>query len=375
MVLGSIVPSALIACAIGYLVRYISPRLGFVDRPDRRKQHDRVMPLGGGLAILAGLVLPLAAGNVLAWAINEGRLDPLAWSPPLPESIARLIVTHAEGVLAQSANLWLLISGGTLVLTVGLVDDWRGLDWRWRLGAQTAVAVALVTNGYRLSLFIELPSVTATISVIWIVGLINSFNMLDNLDGLSGGVATIAASILATVLLLAPDPTTNQPQFFIGGLLLVLVGATLGFLWHNWPPARLFMGDGGSYLLGYMLAACTIMATFAGGDVPPHAVFAPLCILAVPIYDTLSVLIIRFRQRRNPFAADRSHFSHRLLNLGMTRVQVLLTIYLATATTGLGALLLHQVNAYGAAVILLLVACVLLLVAILEMAGHRQQRP
>ena len=132
------------------------------------------------------------------------------------------------------------------------------------------------------------------------------------------------------------------------------------------------MGDAGSYLVGYLLAMVTLTATFAGGGVPRHATLVPLCVLAVPIYDTLSVVLIRVRQGRSPFVGDTSHFSHRLTALGMTKTQAVLTIYLATATCGLGGLLLPQVNSFGAAVVLLLVFCTLLLVAILEMAGRRQ---
>ena len=158
----------------------------------------------------------------------------------------------------------------------------------------------------------------------------------------------------------------------MAGLLLVLVGSLAGFLWHNRPPAKLFMGDAGSYLIGYMLAMTTLTATFAGEDLPRHAILAPLCVLAVPLYDTASVVWIRLRSGRSPFAGDTSHFSHRLVELGMSPVQAVLTIYLATATCGLGALLLYQVNTAGACVILLLVGCVLLLVAILETAAHRK---
>ena len=133
------------------------------------------------------------------------------------------------------------------------------------------------------------------------------------------------------------------------------------------------MGDAGSYLIGYLLAIATLTATFAGGDVPRHAILAPLCVLAVPLYDTATVIWIRLRQGRSPFVGDKSHFSHRLVELGMTKTQAVLTIYLATATCGLGAFLLHEVHdAVGAGVILLLVACTLVLVGILETAGRRQ---
>ena len=194
--------------------------------------------------------------------------------------------------------------------------------------------------------------------------------MLDNMDGLSAGVAAIAALMLAMVVFLALRPDNHQPQLFVGGFLLVIFGSLLGFLTHNWPPARLFMGDAGSYLVGYLLAMATLTGTFAGGGIPRHAALAPLCALAVPIYDTASVVYIRLRQGRSPFVGDNSHFSHRLVALGMTPTQAVLTIYLATAVCGLGGLLLDQVDRFGAVVVLLSVACTLVLVAVLETAGR-----
>lgn len=133
------------------------------------------------------------------------------------------------------------------------------------------------------------------------------------------------------------------------------------------------MGDAGSYLIGYLMAMLTLSATFAGENVPTHAILAPLCVLAVPLYDTLTVVAIRLREGRSPFVGDKSHFSHRLVELGMTKSQAVLTIYLASATCGLGALLLRQVNMLGAAIILLLVTCMLVLIGILETAGRHGQ--
>jgi len=262
-------------------------------------------------------------------------------------------------------------------MLLGLVDDVRRLDWKIRLAVQVVVAITMVQCGWQLSLFLEfleLPSpvgalIVQTLSVLWIVVLVNSFNMLDNMDGLSAGVAAIAAAMLAAVMLVGGDPINHRPQLFVGGFLLVLFGSLVGFLWHNRPPARLFMGDTGSYLVGYLVAMATLTATFTGGHVPRHAILAPLCVLAVPLYDTFTVVLIRLRAGRSPFVGDKSHFSHRLVQLGMTETRAVLTIYLATATCGLGALLLHQVNGAGACVVLLLVGCVLVLVGILETAG------
>jgi len=372
LILGSLLPSMLVCWAAAWLVRRYGPRWGLVDRPGERKVHAEPMPTGGGLAIWLGIVLPFALGQLVLWLLlsahgGEKELRPLL---QVPEFIA----AHVPGLWQQSLRLWMLLAGGTVLMLLGLVDDRRGLDWKIRLAVQLLVAVAMVLLGWRMSLLIDAPLLTGALSVVWIVTLVNSFNMLDNMDGLSAGVAAIAAAMLAAVTFLAPRPDNNQPQLFVAGFLLVLVGALLGFLVHNRPPARLFMGDAGSYLVGYLLAMATLTATFAGGNMPKYAILAPLCVLAVPLYDTISVVLIRLRSGRSPFVGDKSHFSHRLVELGMTKTQAVLTIYLATATCGLGALLLHQVDALGAVVVLLLVGCTLVLVGILETAGRRKRR-
>jgi len=366
LLFGSLLPSFLVCYATGWAVRRFAPRMGLVDRPSERKDHGRIVPLGGGLAVWTGIVLPLAIGQILIW--NLGGAE----RPVLP--VPGFVQPHLPGLLSESGRLWMILAGGTLLMGVGLYDDRRGLSWKIRLAVQCAVAFAMTAMGWRVSLFLELPWLTDALSVLWIVGLINAFNMLDNMDGLSGGVAAIAASILAAAMLLAPDPATNQPQLFIGGFLLVIVGSLLGFLAHNRPPARLFLGDAGSYLVGYLLAIITLTATFAGNDVPKHAVLAPLCVMAVPLYDASTVILIRIRGGRSPFEADRFHFSHRLVQLGMTKGQAVLTIYLTTTACGLGALLLHQVNGFGAVVVLLLVGCMLTLIAILETTGRRARK-
>jgi UDP-GlcNAc:undecaprenyl-phosphate GlcNAc-1-phosphate transferase len=366
LIVGSLLPSMLITWAAAFAIRRFGPGLGMVDSPGHRKVHSKPMPTCGGLAVWLGVVLPFAIGHALLLAMLSGN------APYLTEMLPEGIVRHLPGLEGQSLKLWTLLGGGTVLMILGLIDDLRGLNWKLRLGVQAALALALVLSGWQLQAFIDAPWFTIPLSVFWIVGLINSFNMLDNMDGLSAGVAAIAAAMLAAVMLIAPDPTTNQPQLFVAGFLLVIVGSLLGFLWHNRPPARIFMGDAGSYLIGYLIAMATLTASFAGyQEVPPHAILAPLCVLAVPIYDTTTVIVIRLRQGRSPFEGDKSHFSHRLVELGMTKAQAVGTIYLTTATCGLGALLLHQIDLVGAAVVLTLIACVLVLIGILETTGRR----
>ena len=304
-------------------------------------------------------------------------------SPPLPEFlVASGIVEHLSGLWQQSPKLWLLLAGGTLLMVLGLADDRRGLDWRFRLAAQTAVAAAMVGCGWCVRLPWDVPGLAFAVSVVWIVGLVNSFNMLDNMDGLSAGVAAIAAAILAATALLTPRPDNHQPQFFVAGFLLLIVGSLLGFLWHNRPPARLFMGDAGSYLIGYLLAMATLTATFAGGGLPPTRCGCPGKLvpggLGAAVRDGRADL--RYGQRGpHSLAAEAESLRRRqepLLpstrKLGLTKPQAVLTIYLATATCGLGALLLHKVDAIGAILILLLVACTLSLVGVLESTGGRK---
>ena len=158
-------------------------------------------------------------------------------------------------------------------------------------------------------------------------------------------------------------------------MLLVLVGSLLGFLWHNRPPAKIFMGDSGAYFVGFMIATATLLASYTGYNSPRrHAILAPLLVMAVPLYDMTSVILIRLKNGKSPFSADKNHFSHRLVDLGLTKPQAVLTIYLTTATCGLGALLLHRVDGTGAVLILLLIGCVIGVIAILEStAGGRSK--
>ncbi|MCA9068038.1 MAG: undecaprenyl/decaprenyl-phosphate alpha-N-acetylglucosaminyl 1-phosphate transferase, partial [Planctomycetaceae bacterium] len=209
-------------------------------------------------------------------------------------------------------------------------------------------------------------------SWLWYLVLINVFNFLDNMDGLFFCIALIASLLFSVVMLTG----TSEPRWLVGGALLVLAGSISGFLFfHNWPPARIFMGDSGSYFIGLLLASLTMLGTYyehTEVETSRHVILAPLCILAVPLYDISSVILIRLKQGRSPFQPDKSHFSHRLVELGLKPSRAVLTIYLATLTTGLGGLLLYQVEDWtGALLVALLISCVLAMIGILETAGRR----
>lgn len=362
---GSILPSLLVALVATYVVRRNAARWGLVDLPNERKVHTTPTPRGGGLAVWLAVVGAFAALQIVV-LMRE--------SPLVIGLIPRFAQDHLSGIAAQFPKLWILLAGGTALTLLGLMDDRGGLSWQLRLLVEFAVAslcVWLVPN-LRLTAFVDLPLLTGALSVLWIVALINAFNMLDNMDGLSAGVAAIAAGVLAAVMLLGPNPKSAGPQLFVAGLLLVLVGSLLGFLWHNQPPAKIFMGDSGAYFIGFMIAAATLLASYTGyQSTTRHAILAPLCVMAVPLYDMATVILIRLKNGKSPFAADKNHFSHRLVDLGMTKPQAVLTIYLTTATCGLGALVLHRTDSVGAILIMLLIGCVLGLIGILETTARR----
>jgi len=362
---GTMLPSLLVAWAMGFAVRKHAAQWGLLDVPDEgHKGHDRAVPLGGGVAIAVAVLFTFFCISVL---LSVAAGDASFWEPP------EIVRKHIPGVMSQLTKLWTILGAAALLMVVGLIDDIRGLSWPIRLGCQLAVAIAVVwRNDWDMSLFLPGEVLSQAIAVLWIVALVNAFNMLDNMDGLSAGVAAICAAALATVLVIAPDPQTGQPQLFVIGFLLVLIGALVGFLIHNTPPAKLFMGDAGSYFIGFCLGIATMQATYTdyhGGR--PHAVLAPLCIMAVPLYDMASVIAIRLWNRQSPFRADRRHFSHRLVDARFSKTQAVAIIYMITAATGVAALFLHRVGLTGAVVIFGVVVGALVMLAVVERAARR----
>ncbi len=362
-----LIPSFALSWLTTAAMRRIAPQIGLLDQPAARKVHSTPTPLGGGLGIWAGVALPLVAAQLAAWWLTE--------HPEHGKWLPAELLQQLPGALYRSGQMWALIGGGTILTVMGLLDDYRNLPWLPRLGIQALVATGLVTAGFRATLFVPAPLLTGALTTLWFLTLINALNFLDNMDGLTGGIALIASAIFAIIMLTCLD----EPRWLVGGALLLLSGATAGFLCHNWPPARIFMGDCGSHFLGLMLAALTVQGTFyeaePGAHTGRHVVLAPLCVLAVPLYDFCSVLWIRLREGRSPFHPDKSHFSHRLVELGLTPRNAVMTIHLATLTTGLAGILLYRVRDWTSALLIGgLVLCVLAIVAILESAPRRARQ-
>ncbi|MBX6315514.1 MAG: undecaprenyl/decaprenyl-phosphate alpha-N-acetylglucosaminyl 1-phosphate transferase, partial [Isosphaeraceae bacterium] len=333
------------------LSRRLALRFGLVDRPGGRKAHKAPTPLGGGVAIW------LATGIVLAIGAVVVGLGP-AWLPP---AVAR----HVSGLRTRGGELAGIFALATLIMLMGLADDRYGLGWRPRLIVQFGLATVFVVlwGGFTLFLPAAFRPVTGLLTILWIVGLTNAFNFLDNMDGLAASVGLIAATLFAAAQLAVES-------LFVPAVLLVLIGALGGFLVHNRPPARLFMGDAGSNFLGFLLGTLTVAGTFTRvkPGYSPFGVLTPLLVMAVPLYDSTSVILIRLREGRSPFQPDRRHFSHRLVARGLTPARAVGTIDLVTLAGGLGALLLHRVDAIGAIVVLAQTACLIGLVAVLEVS-------
>lgn len=364
-VLACVAPAFGVSFVGTWVMRRMAPVWGLVDQPNARKVHVTPTPLGGGVGIWLGVTVTLATAQLIAWLLLK--------ADSIPDFLPAELSQHLEGVVYRADKLWAILAAGTVLAVMGLLDDRRNLPWQPRLLVQLMIAISLAAGGVSATVFVPAPWVGSILTVCWILVLINSFNFLDNMDALSSGIGLIVSMMFAVTMLTA----TSEPHWFVAGVLLVLAGAIGGFLCFNRPPASIFMGDSGSYFIGLIIATMTVLGTFyeesSGGS--RHVILAPLCILAVPLYDTASVVLIRLREGRSPFHPDKKHFSHRLVELGLRPTSAVLTVHLTTLTTGLAGLLLFHVESWTEAlVILAIVSCVLAIIAILETAGRQAVR-
>lgn len=336
----------------------VARRVGFVDQPGGHKSHRAPVPYGGGVAIF------LSAWGPMALAIVAVNLVPQSW---FVTALGEWIVPYLGGLEARAGQALVLLTGAVGLHLLGLADDRRPLGALPKLVAILAVSIFVALAGDVRVGAMWGPAVSLALTVGWFVVIINAFNFLDNMDGLSAGVAWICLAFFGVCGLMAG-------QVFVPALACVFLGAIGGFWAFNFPPARIFMGDAGSLLVGYMLAVVSVMTTYyqSGTPTPPFALAMPLVILAVPLYDFLSVVTIRIAEGRSPMQGDQRHFSHRLVERGLSRRFAVMTIYLATATTGLAATLLPGADVRRTLTIGIMVVLVLAIVAILESPLRRQ---
>jgi UDP-GlcNAc:undecaprenyl-phosphate GlcNAc-1-phosphate transferase len=306
----------------------LSIRLGrrwsVLDLPGPRKVHSQPIPLSGGWALFASLTLVVWGHLGVALLVRGTSVE-----DHLPDIIRNSVELAPRLVLKI-----LPIYGGALALfVIGLVDDLWGLAVRHRLRWQLLIATGLALLGVRPSADFLSPWVAGVIGVIWIVGITNAFNFLDGLDGLSTGVAMVATLALLTIM-----GETSQPD--VAYFLAALAGGQLGFLRYNFHPARIFLGSSGSLLLGYLLGVSTVLATYLRNTQSNWLMplLSPLFLLAIPIYDTTSVVLIRLIQKRPISIGDQSHFHHRLMRLGFSHLQTvvfIVAIAFAVALSGI----------------------------------------
>lgn len=296
--------SLLLALLLTPACRALALRAGFLDQPAARKIHGEPVPLLGGVAIYLAFASGLAASGPFAL--------PMAG----------------------------IIAGATVLMLAGLVDDGRGLAPWAKFLAQGAAAALAVAAGVR----VDFPGATAVdiaITVLWMVGITNAFNLLDNMDGLSAGVALIAASAFGAIAARYAD--LGPEQLPTATAAAALAGACLGFLPYNLRAARIFMGDAGSMTLGFVLASLAAYGSWRSPTVPT-SILIPLLVLAYPIFDTTLVVILRWRRGQSVFVGGRDHSSHRLVNLGLGKLETVLLIHLFAICHALTAVLVSSVT-------------------------------
>jgi UDP-GlcNAc:undecaprenyl-phosphate GlcNAc-1-phosphate transferase len=372
VVLALIGVGFLVALPMTAVMRAIGVRAGALDSPGAAGHAKalRRVPNTGGVAIFVAVAAPMAIGLAVVWIIAPETLG--RWVPALEPHLPRL----AETTQTAAAVLVCL----AVLHVMGIIDDRRSLDALPKLVVQIVAAAVLATwfDVRLLSLLDDatrlgpVPSILVTVA--WIVVVTNAINFIDNMDGLAGGVSLVAASLFMVATIV------NQ-QWFIASTLALLAGALAAFLVFNFPPASIFMGDGGSLVVGFLLAVLTVRTTYFDASQADFAlgggwygVFMPIVVLAIPIYDCVSVTLIRLAQGRSPFVGDQQHFSHRLVQRGLSPRGAVIVIWALTAVTGIGGISLGRLEGWQAVLVGVQTLLVLLVLALLEHASRRAVR-
>jgi UDP-GlcNAc:undecaprenyl-phosphate GlcNAc-1-phosphate transferase len=346
--------AALVPAAAAFARRH-----GIIDDPGPRKVHGTPTPRVGGIAVFAAFTLVVLAGYLALPLV--ARLD-----------FARELLARPLSLLQVAyrveAKLVGLLLGGAIVFVVGLLDDVLGSRFGpgWKLAGQIVAAAVLVASGIRTDFLVYLP-LNVVFSIFWIVAITNAFNLLDNTDGLSAGVAFVASTVLLINAFLLGE-------VFIALLLVAFMGSLLGFLFYNWHPATIFLGDCGSLFIGFFLASLTLLQRYVSHASSHYfPVLMPVLVLALPIIDTATVVVIRVREHRPIYVGDNRHLSHRLVSFGMRPPLAVVTIYLLAFGLGLGATGLADADLVHATLILLQALAVVAVVLVLLFYERRTE--
>ncbi len=311
-----------VACgtAATRLAIYLSHRLNILDKPDGRKAHGKPVAYLGGFGMLLGFLAGIAAAAVL-----------------FPE----YALLHRETFFTAAA-------GGVAIFFVGFWDDIRPIRAMLKLLQQIAVASAMWYFGLRIEILTGASgavdigtTISYLVTIGWYVALMNSINLVDGLDGLAGGISFLGAASLVGVSLVI----NFSDDVLLGALLATITaGTVLAFLFFNWHPAKIFMGDGGSLLLGFLLATSSLVASTKTPTI--IALCVPLVALGLPLFETTFSFTRRILQKKSPFKPDRRHLHHRLLDLGLDQRRVVVALLFATAFLGVNSVILAKAERY-----------------------------
>ncbi|MFA6078187.1 MAG: MraY family glycosyltransferase [Candidatus Omnitrophota bacterium] len=299
------ITSTLISFLVTPFIRMVAIKTNYVDNPQNNKIHAHSTPLLGGVAIFLAVFI----GILSQWDV---------------------IVASR-----MSVQISAIIGGAVILLLLGLVDDRIGMGPHMKLLGQFVAAMVLFKSGLRINVFGNYYA-NLFITYIWVIGMTNSFNLLDNMNGLSSGVSAIAAFFFGVTALV-------NGQAIVALIAFCLCGSCLGFLRYNFPQANIFMGDAGSLVIGFILSAIALLVNWKVPHVTAASVIATLLILAYPIFDTTLVTVIRFLEKRSVFQGGRDHSSHRLALLGFKAKGAVLIIYLICILLGISAIVVSRV--------------------------------
>jgi UDP-GlcNAc:undecaprenyl-phosphate GlcNAc-1-phosphate transferase len=316
--------ATLLSLALVPIVRDYARRREINDNPGGHKSHTTPVPYLGGVAMVIAFSIAMFLGVFLRRsAVIEGRQINL--------TIGNLFA-QGDGLLRE---LMVVLSLAITFSVMGLIDDLRGLSPLLRFIVGLGLASALIAYGVRVDS--PLPwQLDFVISVVWVLGITNAFNLLDNIDGLAAGVAAVASAAFFCIAII------NDQQY--SALLAIgLAGAMLGFLRSNFHPATIYMGDAGSLFIGFMMAYLGLKMRTTVSEIPQ--LFAPVVVLGVAVLDTLMVVVSRLRRGVSPFTGGQDHLSHRLRRLGLSVRRSVTTLLIAAIAMGVLAIGLSEAPA------------------------------
>ncbi len=295
----------------------------FTDKPqdEGHKGHRKAVPLLGGAAMFCAWISVIG----LSW---------LAMKTMSANDISPDFAGSLGGIKLVSGRLLIICSGAFGAMLLGLIDDRFGMSAPVKFGGQFLIAAVVVIWGQvQISAFFTSPIIISAISIAWFMLLMNAINFFDNMDGLAVGTVTIAMALFAVV-------ATINGQYFVATLGALTCGVGVGFWFFNHSPATIFMGDSGSHLLGYLTAVVSASVTFYSTSKSNSlfSILVPLFILAVPLFDTLAVVVIRLRAGKAVYIGDHNHISHRFVKMGMSRKRAVLMVHLLALVLGLSVL-------------------------------------